>query len=324
MVNTFSDSFTYGLVWLGASIGFGFLSFATMNVVNGLRDYLSFWKNETRKMQEVGYLAPKPRTVEATVTRLAFKLKGFIECCKITIVNRENIPSGRLIIAGNHIDIGDTDVISEIVGRTPGRFLIALSELPTDRPEGVLMAMAGAIPVDQHSKKAKLTVIDTAANALVADGQNALLAIFPQGQLDPNEEIKLESFKRGTVEIARRATMQLAPDEDLWIVPLGIHYKSDAKRVPLLNRILKREMNKFLPIRHDGTPFFTENKYEAIGVIGEPLLVGKQGNYSDLPDDNTAATKLIHTAIKDAHSAAVAHQAEVISRAERIRRTTLD
>lgn len=278
---------------------FSLIALSAYISISSVRKYLHFWKQETQKMQEVGYLAPKPGKIETAVTRIIFRVKGYIECCKITIIGRERLPQGRIILAGNHIDIGDTDVISAIVGRKAGRFLIALAELPPAKPESIIMAMAGAIPVNQHSKRAKLAVIDTAADALVADGPASMLAIFPQGQLDPSEEISLESFKRGTAEIARRAAQQLDSSETLWIVPFGIHYKNDEQKVPVLNSLLKHVMNKHMPRRHDNTPFFSVAKYEAIAVIGTPIPVSLEGSKSEL------TTQLIHRAIKDAHTRAL-------------------
>lgn len=296
---------TLAAIWLGVSIAVGLALAIITSLQQSIRDYFSFWKLESKKLQDVGYLAPKPGRIETAITRSLFKIKGYIECCKITIIGRENLPTGRTIIAGNHIDIGDTDVISEIVGRKAGRFLIALPEVPPEKPEGILMAMAGAIPVDQLSKRAKVTVISTAADALIDDGPDALLAIFPQGQLDPNEEITLESFKRGTAEIARRAAERLKPNETIWIVPLGIHYKNDELKVPLLNRHFKHMMNKLMPPRRDGSPFFSVAKYEAIGVIGEPIAVTSQRLSTQLPEDNALATKFLHAAVKSAHNKAL-------------------
>ena len=237
--------------------------------------------------------------------RIVFKLKGYVESGEITVIGRENIPVARCILVANHVDIGDTDIISEIVRLRQGRFLIDLREVPPAKPEGVIMAMAGAIPVDQSSKRAKLEVMETAARALVEDGENALLMIFPQGQLDPFEEIKLETFKRGTSEIAARAANRLDSSDALWIVPVGIHYKSDARMVPFPQKVLKCVFNSLIPRKRDGSPFFSISKYGAIAVIGEaiPVIAPQQGQ--KLPKENALATELIHSAIKASHDEAV-------------------
>ena len=295
----------------GGLLATAILIILTIQFQISIHNYLRMWIRESKKLQISGYLGRKPSGLETTLMRALFKFKGYVESGRIVVVGRKNLPAERCILVANHIDIGDTDVISDIVGRRQGRFLIDLREVPPAKPEGMIMAMAGAIPVDQSSKRAKLMVMDTAARALVEDGENALLMIFPQGQLDPKEELTLESFKRGTAEIAFRAAMQLHPSEPLWIVPLGIHYNKDAEFVPLPQKILKAVFNRLIPKKHDGTPFFTEAKYEAVAVLGQPIQIKVRNSArgtqrSLLPNESQLLTRAIYDAIKTAHESALA------------------
>lgn len=267
-------------------------------------DWLAFWSAESRKIQTPGYLAPKTGPVMCKILRAIFFLKGKIESVNIDVIGRENIPADRFIIAANHVDIGDVDVLSEIVGARAGRFLITSAEVLPGTAEGILMTVAGAIPVDQSSRRSKYGAMTTAARALVEDGHDAILAIFPQGQLDTDEKLEPELFKRGCSEIAFHAGEELA-GQRLWILPVGIHCKRDVSKVPLKYKVLKAVANFVMPLKHDGQPFFSSSKYRTIAAIGKPISAHTYGAATaELPEDGEMATACIYRAIKAAHETA--------------------
>lgn len=266
--------------------------------------WLAFWSEESFKIQTPGYLAPKTSEACCKVLRSLFWLKGKLESVRIDVSGRENIPSERFIIAANHTDIGDTDVLSEILGARAGRFLISSLEVLPGTAEGLLMTVAGAIPVDQTSRRSKIGAMKTAARGLVEDGFEAVLAIFPQGQLDTEELLAPELFKRGCAEIAFLAGEELA-GQKLWILPVGIHCKRDESKVPISFKLLKLLANFILPRKHDGEPFFSSDKYRTVAVIGKPISVCTYGSTScELPEDGEQATSHIYRAIKAAHEEA--------------------
>jgi len=273
--------------------------------LSAIAKHLKFWSKETEKMQTAGYLGAKPGAIETRLLRVLFALKGIIESVEIKIVGQENFPSGRCIIVANHVDLGDTDVLSAIVGTRAGRFLITAQEVPPNDPEGIVMAMAGAIPVQMNSKIAKVKALRAACKALVNDGPNALLAIFPQGQLDIDETIAQETFKTGAAEIARMAAAEC--ETAISIVPVGIHYKRDKNKVPFLHMILKKAFNFILPNKRDGGLFFSESKYAAIAVIGQPLKISPDApsDRDNIQADKTTVTARIYEMVKAAHELAL-------------------
>src|SRR5205085_386025 len=150
--------------------------------------YFSFWSEESMKVQEIGYIAPKPGFPETHIMHAACKVIGMFENGPIEIIGRENIPHcGRVILALNHVGHADVPVVSEIVGPRSGRFLIHRDMVPPRDATGILLTMSGAIAVEFRTKLGRARAGIAAIDALVKDGPNGWLVIFPQGNFFADE-----------------------------------------------------------------------------------------------------------------------------------------
>ncbi len=89
-----------------------------------------------------------------------------------TVTGQANIPSGRAIIAANHVGIMDGPVVHGAIGR--GSHFLVKQEF-FDSALGFLMTGAGQIPVDRTAGRAALM---TARELLEED---RVVGIFPEG-----------------------------------------------------------------------------------------------------------------------------------------------
>jgi len=196
-----------------------------------------FWSEEAVKVSKGGYVPPAPTYLHAVITRFLCITFGFLEVGPIKIVGKRRLPDkGPTIIAPLHVDAGDASIVSALLGIKPMYYLIRTTEVIGWR--GYLAAMTGAIAVDEESQEGRSKAFKAAIEALVNGGPNVCMVIFPQGEIIANEVVRRHDFKSGTMSLARIAARKRK--EPIWIVPVGIHYKSDPQQGTLFQLLVER------------------------------------------------------------------------------------
>jgi len=189
---------------------------------------------------------------------------GFLEVGPIKILGKKRLPdSGPMIIAPFHIDAGDASIVSALLGVRPMYYLIRTSEVQGWR--GWIATMTGAIAVDHDTQEARTKAFKATVKALSDGGPDACMIIFPQGQLVPDEEVRRDDFKSGTMLIARMVARKRK--EPVWIVPIGLHYRTDPRESTAFQKMLQS-----LGFKHFRNLFGHQN-YGAYGVVGRPFKV---------------------------------------------------
>lgn len=225
---------------------------------------LKYWGPEVIKVREGGYIPPTPQYLHGLLMRFVCILLGFLEVGPIRIIGRHRMPDkGPMIIAPFHIDAGDASIVSALLGVRSMYYLIRTTEVVGLR--GWVAAMTGAIAVDEESQEGRTRAFKATVSALSNGGPNVCMVIFPQGMLVPDEEIRREDFKSGTMLIAKMAARKRK--EPIWIVPIGVHYRTDPKEATLFQRIVQGlGFKKFRNL-------FGQQNYGAYAVVGRPFKV---------------------------------------------------
>jgi len=223
-----------------------------------------FWAAEVLKVREGGYVPPEPYFLTNLLCRFVCCSLGFLEVGPIRILGKERMPkSGPRIIAPFHTDAGDASIVSALVGISSMYYLIRTTEVLGLR--GWIATMTGAIAVDEETQEGRTRAFKAAVSALSSGGPNAQLVIFPQGQLVPDEEIRRHEFKSGTMTIAKICARKRK--EAIWIVPMGVHYKTDPSESTLFQKIVQGlGFRKFRNL-------FGHQNYGAYAVVGRPFKV---------------------------------------------------
>jgi 1-acyl-sn-glycerol-3-phosphate acyltransferase len=224
---------------------------------------IKYWSPEVIKVREGGYIPPTPRYYHGMLMRFVCLALGFLEVGPIKIIGRHRVPEeGPMIIAPFHIDAGDASIISALLGIRPMYYLIRTTEVVGLR--GWVGAMTGAIAVDEESQEGRTRAFKATVSAL-SKGGPVCMVIFPQGQLVPDEETRREDFKSGTMLIAKLAARKRK--EPIWIVPIGLHYRTDPKESTMFQRIVQGlGFKKFRNL-------FGHQNYGAFAVVGKPFKV---------------------------------------------------
>ncbi len=225
---------------------------------------IQFWAAEVKKVREGGYVPPEPYILTSLLSRFVCFNLGFLEVGPIKIVGKDRLPAhGPRIIAPFHIDAGDASIVSALIGITPMYYLIRTTEVLGYR--GWIATMTGAIAVDEESQEGRTRAFKAAVSALSAGGPNAQLVIFPQGQLVPDEVTRRHEFKSGTMAIAKISARRRK--EPIWIVPVGVHYKTDPAEATIFQKAVQGlGFKKFRNL-------FGHQNYGAFAVVGRPFKV---------------------------------------------------
>lgn len=223
-----------------------------------------FWSAEVKKVRQGGYVPPEPYFLTNLLCRSVCFTLGFLEVGPIKIVGKDRVPeSGPRIIAPFHIDAGDASIVSALIGISPMYYLIRTTEVLGYR--GWIATMTGAIAVDEETQEGRSKAFKAAVSALSSGGPNAQLVIFPQGQLVPDEVIRRRDFKSGTMAIAKICARRRK--EPIWIVPVGVHYKTDPAQSTLFQKAVQGlGFKKFRNL-------FGHQNYGAFAVVGRPFKV---------------------------------------------------
>jgi 1-acyl-sn-glycerol-3-phosphate acyltransferase len=224
----------------------------------------AFWAPHVVKVREGGYVSPPPYILTELLMRSFCILLGFFEVGPIRIVGRHRLPkSGPMIIAPVHIDAGDASIVSALLGIRPMYYLIRTTEVQGWR--GWIATMTGAIAVDEESQEGRTKAFKATISALNNGGPNACMIIFPQGQLVPDQEIRRDDFKSGTMLIAKMVARKRK--EPVWIVPIGVHYRIDPNESTLFQKCVQGlGFKKFRSL-------FGQQNYGAFAVVGKPFKV---------------------------------------------------
>lgn len=225
---------------------------------------VAFWKPEVIKVREGGYIPPPPYILTELLMRSFCILFGFFEVGPIKFLGRHRLPeNGPMILAPFHTDAGDASIISGLLGIRPMYYLIRTTEVEGLR--GWLATMTGAIAVDEESQEGRTKAFKATITALSNGGPNACMVIFPQGQLVPDEEVRRDDFKSGTMLIAKMVARKRK--EPVWIVPVGVHYLTDPAEATFFQRCVhKMGFKKFRNL-------FGHQNYGACAIVGRPFKV---------------------------------------------------
>lgn len=120
---------------------------------------------------------------------------------RIKIENKDNIPDGPFIFAGNHKH--NYDFISLISGTKRTIHFLAKKELMDKH--GWLFGRLGIIPVDRSTKN-KEAILE--AINMLKNGE--IVAIFPEGTFNKTEYV-IKPFKYGAVKIASEVDVPIVP-----------------------------------------------------------------------------------------------------------------
>ncbi len=259
-------------------------------VLSAAEGRMQFWGDEVKKVREGGYVPPEPYVLTSLLSRFVCFTLGFLEVGPIKILGKERLPAhGPRIIAPFHIDAGDASIVSALIGVRPMYYLIRTTEVLGYR--GWIATMTGAIAVDEETQEGRTKAFKAAVSALSSGGPDAQLVIFPQGQLVPDEVTRRRDFKSGTMAIAKICARRRK--EPIWIVPVGVHYKTDPAEATVFQKVVQGlGFKKFRNL-------FGHQNYGALAVIGRPFKVTPKtpdldeiGRGLSLEDDAEKATDM--------------------------------
>lgn len=240
------------------------LAFFILVSVQLIKSRFEYWAPHVVKVQQGGYVPPAPYFLTALFMRFLCIILGFLEVGPIKILGKHRLPQkGPTIIAPFHIDAGDGSIVSALLGVKPMYYMIRTTEVEGVR--GWLGTLTGAIAVDEESQEGRSKAFKAAISALTNGGPNVCMVIFPQGQLVPDQEVRREDFKSGTMAIAKLAARKRK--EPIWIVPIGMHYRKDKSQSTIFQSLIQR-----LGFKYFRNHFGTQN-YGAYAVVGRPFKV---------------------------------------------------
>lgn len=225
---------------------------------------IRYWAPHVALVRRGGYVPPQPSILTAMLMRGFCILLGFLEVGPIRIHGRSRLPKeGPTIIAPFHIDAGDGSIISAMLGVKPMYYMIRTTEVNGIR--GWMATLTGAIAVDEESQEGRARAFKAAVRALCDGGPDVCMIIFPQGQLTPDEEVRREDFKSGTMAIAKLAARKRK--EPIWIVPVGMHYTTNPRGSTIFQKFVQGL--GFSRFRN----WFGQQNYGAFAVVGRAFKV---------------------------------------------------
>ncbi|MBX9721811.1 MAG: 1-acyl-sn-glycerol-3-phosphate acyltransferase, partial [Candidatus Obscuribacterales bacterium] len=174
------------------------------------------------------------------------------------------IPSeGIVILVPLHVDPGDVAFVSKALGWQPFWYMIRTTEMYGWR--GWMGARTGALAIDEESEKGRSSGFKAAVEAVARENGPRFTVVFAQGELVQSEEIKREGFKEGYFALARIASKKLK--QAVYVQPMIIHYRRDARSATMFHRILRAFGSKHF------RNFFGYANFGGIAIVGRPWLV---------------------------------------------------
>lgn len=286
--------------WVWLAVG---LAVASLGLFVAKR--YSFWKGEARKLLDGGYLPPPPTLLARAFFKIATRLIVFLVVGPVKVVGKRNARyNGRLLIAPNH-----TFQMDFAVTRTalPCHYTQIAKQAEVKGGRAIIAAWVGTIAAKVEGGSAKpgqgAAVVKAAANYLASHAYTRLL-LFPQGKLVYDNVLRPEDFRTGAARTLALAVEQLGTDENVALLPVGIHYKRDPKHASLFQRAVGALARVIPPLRKfrswvdvtknpDGTKEVTKfRNYGATVVIGEPIA------FSSLPEDPHECSQFMRAKIQ--------------------------
>lgn len=129
-------------------------------------------------------------------------LKGFIYLYKPTYINKEYIPNGNFILAGNHTSYLDPILVGSSTKKVVHFFAKDSLYKGIKKP---LFKGLGIIPVNRSIKDKN--ALKEGINAL---NNNMVIGIFPEGTINKTDDL-IMSFKYGAVKMSYEANTPIVP-----------------------------------------------------------------------------------------------------------------
>jgi len=185
----------------------------------------------------------------------------------VTVIGRENIPSGVCLFAANHTSNADAPAIVDAI---PRRIAILGRKSLFDIPVvGTAFRLAKFVPVDRENRDAALASVKQAVE-YIREGFSFL--VYPEGTRSPDG--RLRRFKKGSFVIAIEAGIPIVP-----VACAGAH--RIMKKKSLIIRPGKVTVRFGKPI--DASAYTIERRDELAQRVHDAVA-------AELPEDQKPAT----------------------------------
>lgn len=220
-----------------------------------VRGRVRFWLGHARRMCESGYLVPPSSCVARMAWRLLTPMIVYLFVGPIEVSGRENlkVPGRKIYVANHQFELDFAVVAAATRSACP---YMASTGVLKPRLAALVAAWTGAVPVDVNQRDGGKKASDASVEALLRK-KNGEFVIFPQGRL--LDCIKLEDFKPGAARLQQEVFEQ-SGGEPVWLVPMYIGYRRDARYKPVSHYWLGSLRSKFGDVN-----------YGVRVVIGRPL-----------------------------------------------------
>ncbi len=146
-----------------------------------------------------------PSIVAHTIAKIWGKLVVQSVLCPVTLIGRENLPKGPVIIAANHTSALDIPVL---LGYLPKRIHFIYKESLGRIPIfGSVLRRLQYLAINRESGRKALATIKKAGETIRKKNRSVL--IFPEGTR--NIQGELQKFKKGMVSLAATTQVEILP-----------------------------------------------------------------------------------------------------------------
>lgn len=266
-----------------------------------------YWGYQGRRLQETGYMPPPSTRFARWFYKVACHIITWAGVGPVKVIGAENaVFDGRGLVLPNHQFALDFAVVGKV---TPFSFRQVAKAKELRNPiRATLAAWIGTVGVQVEGGKlqnsgasggssAGQAIID-AGSTIIARTYGSRMLLFPQGKLVFNNKLRKEDYRTGATRMLNNTLAKIPAGEPIYVLPIAVHYKRDAKDATGFHRFMKAVGAKWF--RHwkdyelidngDGTKR-KENRnvttYGAVVVIGQPMDVRK------FPTDPRAAIDLV-------------------------------
>lgn len=252
----------------------------------------AYWIWQGRKLQKTGYVPPKSTRFARWFAKRVYQILCFQGVGPLKVIGAENAKfKGRAMVLPNHQFALDFAVVGKAVPFSYRQ--MAKAEELRSILRGTLAAWAGVVGIQVEGGKAQesgggQTVVDTGVSMLsVSEG--ARMLVFPQGKLVFTNKLKDEDFRTGSTRVLN-ATAASVGGNDLYVLPVAIHYKRVPKDATRFHRFMNAIGFKNFRRRKDFEKVVdaSGNKVKedrTFTTYGATVVIGKPMAYNDLPKD---------------------------------------
>jgi 1-acyl-sn-glycerol-3-phosphate acyltransferase len=264
-----------------------------------------YWIWQGRKLQKTGYMPPPSTRFARWFAKRVYQIVCMIGVGPVKVIGAENAKfAGRALVLPNHQFALDFAVVGKAIPFSYRQVAKAKELRPIIR--GTLAAWAGIVGVQVEGGKSQeggggQAVIDTGARIINAS-KGARLLLFPQGKLVFSNKISNDDFRTGAIRMVNGAA-ELGGDDQLYVLPVAVHYKRDRKDASAVHRFMNaigfknfRRWKDFeLVPNADGTKTKVDRIFTTYGAT---VVIGKPMAAKDLPKDPRAATNAVAAEIQ--------------------------